>query len=111
MAGGWVTLRQLNLNEIRRDPQIEQLLKPINILPNLEEGKPFAQNCANGKSRDLAAQAVGLSPIGETLTSVQHYTEVPCSVCGYVNVPGLVICWRCGECLDSRIKKLAEGQP
>ena len=36
--------------------------------------------------------------------------EVPCPSCGYVNVLGLVICWICGECLDSRIKQLAEAQ-
>ena len=65
-------MRQLNFNEIRRDPQLEQLLKP--------------------------------------LTSTPNGVEVPCPVCGYVNVPGLVICWRCGECLDPRIKKLAEAQ-
>ena len=72
-------MRQLNLNEIRRDPQLEQLLKPI----------------TSSKEKTLR----------------KYFRKVPCSVCGYVNVPGLVICWRCGECLDPRIKKLAEGSP
>ena len=75
-------MRQLNLNEIRRDPQLEQLLKPV------------------GK---------GVS-IETPLTSSPFEEEVPCSVCGYVNVPGLVICWVCGECLDPRIKQLAEAR-
>lgn len=31
-----------------------------------------------------------------------------CPKCGYVNIPGLVICWSCGQCLDPRLEKLAE---
>lgn len=29
-----------------------------------------------------------------------------CPVCGYRNIPGLVICWVCGHCLDKRLLEL-----
>ena len=60
-------MRQVNLSEIRYDPQLVLLLEPA-----------------------------------------QHNY---CPVCGFDMPPGCVICWRCGECLDPRIKKLAEAQP
>lgn len=32
-----------------------------------------------------------------------------CPRCGYENIPDVLICWWCGECLDQHVKKLAEG--
>jgi len=93
-------LRQLNLNEIRRDPQLEQLLKPITSSKFGGSQPPLSSNELHGQSRDQAAQASTLSPNGD---------KVPCPSCGYDNIPGLVICWNCGACLDARIKALAEA--
>jgi len=88
-------LRQLNFNEIKVTscnfdmPTVQLESRGNNVLPQDPQ-----------MSHDVT--------IAVNMTTIH---EVPCSVCGYVNIPGLVICWRCGECLDPRIKKLAEGSP
>ena len=79
-------MRQLNLNEIRRDPQLEQLLKPVKTQP---------------KTRKLSEKVKELTSRGGTGTTFRPY--------GNISMRFLNFYSRLGECLDSRIKKLAEG--
>ena len=85
-------MRQLNLNEIK--------------VTSCNFDMPTVQ--LESRGNNVLPVAPTLAELGDNVVTK---SEVPCPVCGYVNVSGLVICWRCGECLDPRIKKLAEGSP
>ena len=45
---------------------------------------------------------------GLSASPVTGVPQMKCPKCGYNNVTDIVICWRCGECVNERIVELSK---